>query len=212
MAAKPVPLSDYVTELRHTVVVAMQNFDVWWVYKQRRDRSRFVDVLNTYPAFFQASIHAHFVALIMALYRLYETRTDTFNLTEVVNRLETELALPSRKLAGIKRRVENARRLWIKVSILRNEAFGHRSNSRSVSDVFRKAGVTANQLRSLIQKTKQIVNLVSQELDGSSHAFNLRATSDTRRMLTDLEGKAVRSNKALKTDLRKRASPARSAA
>lgn len=186
MGAKPIPLETYIEELQHSVVVAMHNFDIWWMYK--RDRARYVGVLNSYPAFFQTSLHAHFVALVVTLYRIYETRTDTFNITDVMKRVESEKLLSPRKLAALKRRVENARKLWVKVSILRNEAFGHRTKSQPVAGVFKKANTTANQLRSLVQKTKDIVNMFSHELYRNTHAFNLRATSDTKRVLQDLKG------------------------
>ena len=195
MVPKAVPLATYIEELRHVVVVAMQNFDIWWVYKQRQDRARYIGVLNAYPSFFQTSLHAHFVALIVALYRVYETRSDTINLAELMKRVGRETTISPRKLSGINRRIATAGKLWVKVCILRNEAFGHRANSRSVSDVFKKAGVTPNELRGLIYSTRDIVNAISCELDGSRHAFILRATADTRRMLKDLkELKALRFN------------------
>lgn len=212
MAAKSIPLATYVDELRHTVVVAMQNFDIWWVYKQRQDRTRYINVLNAYPAFFQTSLHAHFVALIVALYRLYETRNDTFNLTELMKRVESETAISPQSLSAIKRKIAAARKQWVKVCILRNEAFGHRAHSRSVSEVFKKAGVTPNELRGLIHRTKNIMNAISCELDNSTHTFNLRATADTRRILNDLkELKKMRSNTPVNRTSGKRSASERAA-
>lgn len=187
MSTTTVPIASYVTELRHTVQVAALNFDVWWAYRQRRDRARFVDVLNTYPLFFQTSIHAHFVALVVALYRVYETRPDTFNLPGLMRRLEDGGAVPARTLTPIRRRVSNARKLWVKVSILRNKAFAHRANAYSVADVFRRAQVKPDDLRSLLRRTQRILNKISRALDRSTHAFNLRASGDTKRMLADLK-------------------------
>jgi hypothetical protein len=208
MSGKPIPLAEYVDDLRQTVTLASMNFDVWWTYKQRRDRARFVDVLNDYPLFFQTSLHAHFVAMIAALYRLYETRTDTFNLPQLLGRIEREKAVENRSLAGIKTRFRAARKAWVKVSVLRNNAFGHRSNRQSVTDVFGVAKVTPNELRGLIRRSKEIMNAISVELDGSIYAFNLRAQRDTRRVLTNLKRfDALRSNSALKGRRAKRARP-----
>jgi len=193
-----VPVASYVEELRHTMQVAALNFDVWWSYKQRRDRARFVDVLDAYPLFFQTSIHAHFVALVVALYRVYETRSDTFNVHELMRRLENEAALPRKALASIRRRITGAKKQWIKVSVLRNRAFAHRANAQSVGDVFRQAQVKPNDLRRLLRRTQGLLNRISYALDRSSHAFNLRASKDTKRMLADLKAYNIeRSNTVL---------------
>ncbi len=198
MSKAIVPVASYVEELRHTIQVAALNFDVWWAYKQRRDRARFVEVLNAYPLFFQTSIHAHFVALVVALYRVYETRPDTFNVHELMRRLESERGLSRRTLAPIRRRVAAAKKQWIKVSVLRNKAFGHRANAYSVGDVFRQAQMKPNDLRRLLRRTQRLLNRISYALDRSSHAFNLRASMDTKRMLADLKAYNIeRSNRPL---------------
>jgi hypothetical protein len=46
--------------------------------------------MNRYHLFFSTSIHSHFVALIVALYRLYEKRRDTYNIPRLTDLLEKE--------------------------------------------------------------------------------------------------------------------------
>ncbi len=75
---------EYIGELRHTVSVAVLNYDIWWVYKSDRTRPQYVDTMNRYRIFFTTSLHAHFVALIVALYRLYEKRRDTHNIPGLI--------------------------------------------------------------------------------------------------------------------------------
>jgi hypothetical protein len=77
----------YVAELHHTVTVAALNYEVWWMYSSEDTRPEFVDAMNRYTIFFQTSIHAHFVALLVALYRLYETREDTYNIPSLLQLL-----------------------------------------------------------------------------------------------------------------------------
>ena len=198
MSKVVVQVADYVEDLRHTIQVAALNFDIWWAYKQRRDRARFVDVLNTYPLFFQTSIQAHFAALVVALYHVYETRSDTFNVPRLLLRLENERALPRRTLASIRRREATAKKLWIKVCVLRHKAIAHRANTYSFADVYREAQVKPNDLRRLLKQTQRLLNRITRALDRSSHAFNLRALKDTRRMLADLKAYNIeRSNKPL---------------
>lgn len=77
-------VDQYISDLRQTVNAAQLNFDIWWAYKSSDTRPVYIDVLNRYPQFFQTSLHAHFVALLIALYRLYEKREGTFNVPKLL--------------------------------------------------------------------------------------------------------------------------------
>jgi len=129
----------YIEELQHTAVVAALNYEIWWTYKEKESRAKYVNTMNLYTLFFQTSIHAHFVALLIALYRLYETRDDTLNVPGLLALLEKCDDFPCHALAELKQHCDEAKKLWIKVCILRNKAFGHRSKKYSVTDVFKRA-------------------------------------------------------------------------
>jgi len=179
-------IQKYIDDLRHTIMVAGLNYEVWWTYKERESRKKYVDTMNHYTMFFQVSIHAHFVAMLVALYRLYETRRDTVNIPDFIRILEKNACIPQVALNRIRQLYQDAHRLWVKVSILRNEAFGHRSNKYSVSEVFQKAGVKPNELKDLIERTKKLLNKITYELDRSVYAFNLEVADDINRILKDL--------------------------
>ena len=42
-------VQQYVHELQQSVQKAALNFNVWWVYKSKDTRPKYVDVLNRYP-------------------------------------------------------------------------------------------------------------------------------------------------------------------
>lgn len=180
-------IDQYATEIRHTVSTALLNFEIWWVYRGSDTGPKFINTMNKYPLFFQTSVDAHFVALLMALYRLYETRSETFNIPGFLRLLRVQQAISSEALTQLQHLYEEAKPIWVKVSILRNKAFGHRSNAHSVSDVFAEADVTADQLRSLVEVTQKLVNVATRDWAGTSHAFNLSSRADTVRLLNDLK-------------------------
>lgn len=178
----------YITELRHTATVAGLNYEIWWVYKNKDTRPVYVDTMNRYGLFFQTSIHAHFVAFLVELYRLYETRPDTFNIPSLLKILKAESKLPAATLGSLESIYKDeAKPLWIKVNILRNNAFGHRSAAHSVDEVFREAGVTPNELRDLVEVTKKFLNELTHAWDNSFHAFNLGSREEFLRLLNDLK-------------------------
>jgi len=179
----------YIEELQHTAIVAVFNYEIWWTYKDNESRAKYIDVMDPYTLFFQTSIHAHFVALVIALYRLYETRGDTFNVPGLLAFLERCNDFPGDTLAELKQLSDEAKKLWIKVCILRNEVFGHRSKKYSVADAFKRAKVKPKELTKLIEKTEDILNKARYPLDGGSYAFNLRsaAAEHITRLLDDLK-------------------------
>ena len=180
-------IEQYVDELRHTVTTAWLNYEIWWVYKGADTRPEFVDTMNSYKLFFYTSVHAHFVALLVALYRLYETREDTYNLPRFLSLLKERAAVPEETLKELDALYAQAKPLWVKVSILRNKAFGHRSKAHSVADAFAEAGVTPNDLRDLAEVTRKLLNTATLAWKETSHAFNLSSRKDTLKMLQDLK-------------------------
>jgi len=176
-----------VRELQHAIKVAKLNYEIWRVYKEKSSHLRFVDVLKKYPRYFETSLHAHFVAMIISLYRLYETRKDTMNLPQLVRLLKKHSTLPTQEIKSMESDIDSMKPLWQKVSMLRNNMFGHRSNKLNDDDVWKKASVTPNQLKKLIDDSKEILNKIKRLLDRSSHIFNLSATHDTVRLLEDFK-------------------------
>lgn len=180
-------LEQYAEEIRHTATVAWFNYEIWWVYKSADTRPEYVGTMNAYPLFFQTSLHAHFVALLVELYRLFETRHDTYNIPGFLRLLAERGAVPREVRAKLQAMYEEAKPLWVKVSILRNKAFGHRSKAHTVGEVFAEAGVKPDDLRALVEITRQLLNAATQAAFRTTHAFNLSARGDTLRVLDHLK-------------------------
>src|SRR5579862_8455039 len=147
-----------INDLRHTVTVAGLNYEIWWNYKNDQMRPKYVEVMNRYHLFFSTSIHAHFVALLIALYRLYERRPDTYNIPSLLKRLKLESDFPATILHDLDLIHGEARKLWVKVNILRNKVFGHRSMMVSIDEAFKEAEVTPNELKRLVELTGELLN------------------------------------------------------
>jgi AbiU2 len=176
-----------IKELQDAATTASLNYDVWWILRGDETRPKYVDVMNQYRLYFHAAIGAHFAALLLALYRLYETRSDTHNIPKFLDRLKMDGALRAEDLGPLYAQLATARPLWVKVSILRNNVYGHRALDQDIEEAFQKAGVTPNDFRDLVALTKDLLNNLTLKLRGSAHAFNLSATRDTLRALDVLK-------------------------
>ena len=83
--------------------------------------------------------------------------------------------------------IEKLKPLWIKVSVIRNKMFGHRTNTMDHDGIWEEANVTPNQFKQLIDDSKKILNDLTSLWNRSGHAFNLSATKDTVDLLEDLK-------------------------
>ena len=176
----------HIKNLWDTVISAEHNHDIWWIYKSKDTRQKFLDTMNQYLSFFEASIHAHFVAMIIALYRLYETRPDTINIPRLLQFLERNHPLSNDTVISINELMEKAKPIWKKVGIIRSQVFAHLTNVRKVEESFKKAKIQYRQFKELIELSKKITNKIGQDYNRNTHAFNLSSRLDTEELLTDL--------------------------
>lgn len=188
MTAVDAKIMRFIDELRHTVVTADLNYQIWWVYKEQASRARFVKTMNRYSPFFQTGIHAHYVAYLVAIYRLHEKRRDTVNIPRFVDMIEKTRLLKPGVIVTARLLLTQAKPIWKKVGILRNEAFAHRSETKDVGEVFDKASVTPDQLVQLNQLSKKILNGLTSHWNQTAHIFQVNSGEAATRLLNDLRG------------------------
>jgi hypothetical protein len=179
-------VDSHIKSIQDTIIVAEWNHDIWWIYKSRDTRPKFIDAMNTYLAFFQTSIHAHFVAMIIVLYRLYETRHDTISFPQLLKALDSDHTLSDNARNRVRELIQETKPIWIKIGIIRSEVFAHLSNARDIEGSFKKADLKYGHFNDLIELSKTIINVITHDYARSTHAFNLSVKFDTKDLLTDL--------------------------
>ncbi len=153
---------------------------IYWIYKNKDDRAKYVDTLNRYLGFFAFSIQAHFIAIVVILYAIYEDRRDTVNVGRLYEGASAELK------ASLETDYNRAKAIWKKIAILRNNHVGHVSDRLDIDAVFKLANITYDEIKKLIEITKKLVNSFSYAEDRSSFADSLDSAKDTYRMLGKL--------------------------
>jgi len=106
---------------------------------------------------------------------------------QLVKQLRKLNTIPTEDLKKIDSDIEKLKALWIKVSVIRNKMFGHRTNNMDHDGIWEEANVTPNQFKQLIDDSKSILNDLTPLWNRSGHAFNLSATKDTVDLLEDLK-------------------------
>lgn len=133
------------------------NYHVWWFYKSR-PRNRYLDDFNSYVEFVRAGIHAHFAALVLGLSKLFDSGSEArslFNLIAIGGRANF---LDLQRLAAIREERREAATLWERVRPIRNEVVAHVQLRGDTYEVFRRAGLTYNDIRRLVDLGLSLTN------------------------------------------------------
>lgn len=180
-------IEEYIDELRQSVTDAGLNYEVWWAYSGPESRPKYVKGMRKYNLLFQVAIHAHFVAVLVPLYRIYETRNDTYNIPGLIKMMKSNTNLKSEEIRFFEETYKNkAKPLWVKIGTLRNMVFGHRSKNNSVEEAFADANITPGEIKELIEITKKLLNDFTLRFNDSTHAFNLGSGKVAIKLLEDI--------------------------
>ena len=194
-----IDIKHFIRNLQHTLMVAEHNYNIYWIYKGAETQPIYVDSMNHYIGFFYISMHAHFVACIIALYRLFETRQDSISFTRLLKVLGPEFftGLPQ----DFGQRLDRSKAIWIKIAILRNNVFGHQNADSSGLDLFQQARINCDEIKEIIQLSKNLICDISSKYFGQIFSCDLNfekndlnSELDTIRMLKDLNILAGKSN------------------
>ena len=180
-------IEDLTSRIRHSIVTASLNYELWWAYRTSENRVRFTKAMNEYNPVFQTAINAHFLSTVVCLYRLFETRQDTANIPKLAKLLQERGLIAEEvqdELAAFIEKVVKPN--WQKVAILRSNSFAHDSLNLSNEEAFRKAEITPDQLGDLVSQTKVAFEQITYGTDRSVNAYP-GASAAGERLLTDLQ-------------------------
>jgi AbiU2 len=161
-------------------------FDVWREMQDGNKRQVYEPVVADYPIFFETTVIAHLIAMSTLLYPILETRRDTHNIPGLVRTmLDAKMDAPG--LSSAESQLAELRPAWAKLARVRNEVFGHRSNSRFPVQVFAEIRLHPDEIGGLIEQLKEVIRDLARIANTIvSHALTLSATEDTQRLMLDL--------------------------
>ncbi|MHB8914464.1 MAG: AbiU2 domain-containing protein [Thiobacillus sp.] len=110
-----------------------------------------------------------FYALVVLLYSFYETRPDTVSFKTLLDSVENKKGLDSAKT--FRDRIADLKPYVKKINILRNEAVGHQSTGRPLSDTHTRANLAYSDVEVLLAQTKQLFQDVSSQHFDISSSF-----------------------------------------
>lgn len=149
---------EHLEELLQTANVAELNYRIWWIYKH--ERPDHVEVLNRYLGFFRVSIHAHFVATLMALYKLGDPRSDSASVKTLLAEAAGDPTFDPSVLASARAKLGSLEPTWKKVRQLRHKQFAHRDRHLEYEALLAAVDITPDEFRGLIDQFFDLLNEV----------------------------------------------------
>jgi hypothetical protein len=140
------------------VVRSRLYFDLWFYFEGAETRPNIIGTMREYNEFFRFTPHAYFVAYVMHIAGMFDNRKDTINLTRLAREMKAAHQIQGQAITEVDALLAQAAPVASKVTVLRHNAFAHRSASISHDGAFKKAAVTAVQLRDLTELSLKIVN------------------------------------------------------
>jgi hypothetical protein len=146
--------------------------------------------MQCFSEFFRFAPHAHFVAFVVHIVALFERRKDTISLPSLAKEMKARKLISTKDAADVDTLLKEAQQVATKVAILRNNLFAHRSATVSYAAAFKKAAVTADQLRALTEISLKIANRLLAARGRNGQIFNQYSRVHTEEMLKVLMEKA----------------------
>ena len=179
------PLNDRLKIAGDLVVRAQIFFDCWGYYESAETQPAILETMNDYSEFFRFDSHAHFVSMVMYVGSLYDKRRDTITLGRLAK--ETAALKPSKVSNLPLVALGAAEAKAAKLVLIRHNLFAHRSASISYADAFREADITANEIRTLLSLSFEVVNALLSANDLPEAVPHKLSQSDLMRLLRKLE-------------------------
>jgi hypothetical protein len=182
----PLPLDERLEVAAQLIKRARIFYDIWWFYEGADTRPALLDTMDEYSEFFRFDSHAHFVAFVVYLAGLLETRSDTVNLRALLQEAKDSGVVAPDEIAKAEAALSWACGLVPKVAILRNNLFSHRSAKLSYKEVFEKASITPNQLRDLTDAGLRVTNILLTARGLQERSFHDLPKAHTQALFNDL--------------------------
>jgi hypothetical protein len=190
---KVLPIDDRIERAAQLVLRSRVFFDIWFYFEGSDTRPALLDTMQEYSEFFRFAPHAHFVAFVISIVAIFDRRRDTISLRQLAREMTQSKLLSAQAQTDVDVLLRRTEPLVSKVTILRHNAFAHRSITISYDEAFKKAAVTPFQLRELTELALLIANQLGQARGRDAHFFNEMPRDDAAAMLKALR---TRSNSA----------------
>ena len=176
----------WLDEIYQSIITVSLNFDIWWCFREKENWDKYLSLFRRYPLYFRTSRQSHFRSTIIILYRLFENKSNTINFPHFLKAISGKNLLKDSDIQNIQNLIEEAKPTWKKIAKIRSGVSAHLSNKCDTDEIFQKAKINPNQIKDLIEQSKNIYNSLATHLGFSEKSFIWSATRTTKQLLDKL--------------------------
>jgi len=174
--------------VKDAIVAASEHYNIWYIYKNKDDRPKYVKVMNRYLGFFRPSISAQFTAILLTLSKILgkNTKNNRISMYSLVGSAQKHSLIKPSKLQEIRNQLCETAEMVKNLQVLRNNVFAHLGNL-DTEKAFARAGISPNDLKKLIDSSISILRSIYYAYDRGDFAFDYHSKNDTYSLLNDLQ-------------------------
>ncbi|WAC49314.1 hypothetical protein OVA03_05235 [Asticcacaulis sp. SL142] len=163
-----------------TLNVANAAFDIWWFYKSAETRD--FNFAQKFPDFFRFDEENNFRSLIVSLYSLYDKRRDANSIKSIIRDLPANINL------DISNKIDHLSGKLQKIEHLRHNVIAHRNSSASYNAIYKKAKITPNDIKHVIDNTLEILSLIALEINEPEPIISTSIKEELRLLMSQIKG------------------------
>ncbi|MDO9414453.1 MAG: hypothetical protein Q7T81_17920 [Pseudolabrys sp.] len=140
------------------IVRARLFLDLWFYFEGNETRPAIIDTMRKYNEFFRFTPHAYLLTYVIYMAGVFDKRKGTISLLPLIRDVKASGQLGAPEAEIVESLLEQATPIAEKITILRHNAFAHRSAHISYDDAFAIASVKPEELRNVTDTALEITN------------------------------------------------------
>ena len=171
----------YLHDLWRSLTNAGMSCRVWRVLMEGTMEAKFgqsraqewVGAINSYPGFFEPTMRACMMHMIIGLHNVFHGVERTVNLPRISEQLRKHEHIADESLDKVREVLANTLDSRKKIAKLRNKAIAHRDKKQIGKDLFSEHKLTAEEVEELFSTGHQLLNLLSSESINHTYSANI---------------------------------------
>lgn len=155
---KQLSLGQRLDRLGQHIVRARLFLDLYLYFEEHHSRQVIVETMREYNEFFRFTPHAYLVSFGIYIAGVFEKRRDTINFGAIIRDMTAAGDIQGSHKSTIEMLMTKAKSSADKATILRHNAFAHRTSKMSYDDVFDLAKISPSELRELTDVALDLFN------------------------------------------------------
>lgn len=144
---------------------ALRSYELWWSLISREIREKYFKTMLLFKEFFELVAYSALVSMTISLSKLYENKSNRLSLESILNEATRQKAIELNLNKKFMRKLIEARILAKKILILRSNLIAHRNYKLSVEEIYKKANLTPNKIKRLLDISIIIFNSIFSKLE-----------------------------------------------